>query len=72
MAIARAIAHNPSLILADEPTGELDMARGAEIIRLLKEISRDGVGVVVATHDLTVAESADVVMELSDGTFVSR
>ncbi len=73
VAIARAIAHRPALILADEPTGELDMAKGVEIINLLKEIaSRDGVGVVVATHDSAIAEIADMTMELSDGTFVNR
>lgn len=72
IAIARAIAHRPALILADEPTGELDMANGAEIISLLKDIaSRDGVGVVVATHDLAVTEVADVTRELSDGTFTN-
>ncbi|MBA7522425.1 Lipoprotein-releasing system ATP-binding protein LolD [subsurface metagenome] len=73
VAVARAIAHRPALILADEPTGELDRAKGSEIINLLKEIaSRDGVGIVVATHDLAIAEIADITKELSDGTFVSR
>jgi putative ABC transport system ATP-binding protein len=72
VAIARAIAHRPVLILADEPTGELDMANGAEIIRLLKQIANEeNVGIVVATHDMAVAEIADVAMELSDGTFVT-
>jgi putative ABC transport system ATP-binding protein len=71
VAIARAIAHRPALILADEPTGELDMANGTEIVNLLKEItSRDSVGVVVATHDLAITEVADITRELSDGTVV--
>jgi len=72
VAIARAIAHRPALILADEPTGELDMANGTEIIRLLKEIANEeNVGIVVATHDMAVAGIADVKMEISDGVFVT-
>jgi len=72
VAIARAIAHRPALILADEPTGELDMANGTEIIRLLKEIANEeNVGIVVATHDMAVAGIADVKMEISDGAFVT-
>ncbi len=72
VAIARALAHRPSLILADEPTGELDLARSQAIFSLLKEIATsENVGVVVATHDLIMAEIADATLEISDGTLVA-
>lgn len=72
VAIARAIAPHPSLILADEPTGELDLTTGTEIFNLLKQITRkEGVGIVVATHDTAMAKITDESHELSDGTFVS-
>lgn len=72
VAIARAMVHRPSLILADEPTGELDLATGAAIFNLLKQITtEEGVGIVVATHDVAMAKIADVSRELSDGTFIN-
>ena len=72
VAVARALAHRPALILADEPTGELDLAKGAEIISLLKEIAtEENVGIVVATHDEAMAEIADVTRQISDGTFIT-
>jgi len=72
LAIARALVHQPSLILADEPTGELDLATGQSIFKLLKDISsHENVGIVVVTHDLAMATYADEVKNISDGTFIS-
>ena len=72
VAIARSLVNKPSLILADEPTGELDSASGEEIVRLFSRIvHEDGVTVIMSSHDPSVEELADVVYELSDGQVVS-
>jgi ABC-type lipoprotein export system ATPase subunit len=71
VAIARALVKHPTLILADEPTGQLDSLTGASIIALLKEIAtQTGVTVVVASHDPNVHEAADWIFELKDGRLV--
>lgn len=71
VAIARAIVHKPPLILADEPTAELDSATAKTIFSLLAQVVlRDRVTVVVATHDRTVLDVAQRVLELRDGTLV--
>jgi len=71
VAIARAIAPRPSLILADEPTGELDSATGQQILTLFRRIAdRDGTTVLIATHDLAVDAFADEVVHLEDGRIV--
>jgi peptide/nickel transport system ATP-binding protein len=68
VAIARALVKRPTLILADEPTGQLDSVTGASVIALLKEIvAREGVTVVVASHDPNVHEAADQIFGLRDG-----
>jgi ABC-type lipoprotein export system ATPase subunit len=73
VAIARAIAPHPSLILADEPTGELDTATGQQILSLFRRIAdRDGTTVLIATHDLAVDAFADEVVHLEDGRVVER
>jgi len=71
VAIARALVKQPTLILADEPTGQLDSLTGASIIALLKSIATQaGVTVVVASHDPNVHEAADWLFELKDGRLV--
>jgi ABC-type lipoprotein export system ATPase subunit len=71
VAIARALVNRPSLILADEPTGNLDSRTGEEIVRLLLEIRAErGVTLVVATHDARLADRADRVVNLVDGLVV--
>lgn len=66
--IARAIANNPEVIIADEPTGNLDSKKGAEIVDLLKKLnSQAGITLIVITHDMTVARQAKRVIEIHDG-----
>lgn len=68
--IARAIIHEPSLILADEPTGSLDIKNGEEVIATLKEISSEGRTVILVTHNIEDAKKADYIIELADGEVV--
>jgi ABC-type lipoprotein export system ATPase subunit len=68
VAIARALATHPTLILADEPTGELDSANGRQILALFRYIvEKEGVTVILATHDPMIEEYAHVVYDLGDG-----
>ena len=71
IAIARALANKPSILFADEPTGNLDGKSGREVLALLKYVSAEfGITLILVTHDLGVAEQADRVLTLADGTVV--
>ncbi|MEU9028901.1 ABC transporter ATP-binding protein [Streptomyces sp. NPDC048383] len=73
VAVARALANEPALIIADEPTGQLDAETGRSIMRLLRAVVRsEGVTALVATHDPTMIELADRVVELRDGRIVTE
>ena len=67
VAIARALANRPQLLLADEPTGELDEATGAQIAALLDRVNADGTALVIVTHDPTLADRAARVLMMRDG-----
>ena len=68
VAVARALAHRPALVLADEPTGDLDAATGARVLDLLENLAREEGGtLLVVTHDPAPLSRADVVFRLSDG-----
>ncbi len=67
VAIARALVHNPDIILADEPTGNLDSKNGLEVMSILKKIADDGKTVIMVTHNLEYAKLGDVVITLKDG-----
>lgn len=67
VAIARALANRPRLILADEPTGELDQATGEAIARLFDRLHQDGTAVVVVTHDPSIAGRAGRILRMRDG-----
>ncbi len=72
IAIARALANKPSILFADEPTGNLDAKSGKEVLSLLKLVSKElGVTLILVTHDLHVAEQADRIITLEDGAVVS-
>jgi putative ABC transport system ATP-binding protein len=70
VAIARALVMEPALLLADEPTGELDAATGADVIALLARLNADGTTVVVVTHDENLANAAKRVVHMRDGQVV--
>ena len=73
VAIARALAPRPRLLLADEPTGQLDAETGKQIMRLLRSVVRsEGVTALLATHDLTLMDIADSVLHLTDGTILQE
>jgi putative ABC transport system ATP-binding protein len=71
VAIARALVTNPGILLADEPTGNLDSATGREIMGLFNELHTRGNTLIVVTHEQSIADHADRVVRLSDGDIVN-
>src|SRR5690606_1050833 len=71
VSIARALMNGGQVILADEPTGALDSASGREVMQILRELHRDGHTVILVTHEPTIAEQADRIIEISDGEIIS-
>lgn len=73
VAIARAISHKPRLLLADEPTGELDTHLGLQVVKVFKDLVREeGLTVVMSTHDPNMTEIADHVFTLEDGEIIDE
>ncbi|MBN2214008.1 MAG: ABC transporter ATP-binding protein, partial [Bacteroidales bacterium] len=72
VAVARAVVADPKLILADEPTGNLDSKNGEEVMRLLEELNREGTTIIMVTHSPAHAERAQRVVHLFDGHIVTE
>lgn len=67
VAIARAISNNPSIILADEPTGSLDQKNGAIVMEILKGLHKRGVSIIMVTHDISLSKYSTQVIQIADG-----
>jgi putative ABC transport system ATP-binding protein len=72
LAIARALVNDPELVLADEPTGNLDSGSTTEVLRLFEELRADGQTLVIVTHDARTAATADRMISMRDGAFVDE
>lgn len=72
VAIARAIVNNPAVILADEPTGNLDTKTAKEIIRIFQELNRDGATILMVTHEREIAEYSKKIIHLRDGKVIDE
>ncbi len=71
VAIARALINNPTLILADEPTGNLDSASAGEIVAILHQLNQDGITIVMVTHEMDIAAQTKRIIRLRDGQIIS-
>ena len=71
VSVARALCGNPSLILADEPTGALDSKSGVEIMQMIHDLHKDGNTIVIITHDLSIAKQAERIITIRDGKITS-
>jgi len=71
VAIARALVNNPAIILADEPTGNLDSRSGDEVMKILKKLNKEGHTIVIVTHDEQVAKEAERIVQIKDGQILS-
>lgn len=71
VAIARALINDPSVIFADEPTGNLDSKNGHEVVEILKKLNREGRTIVIVTHDLELAKVARRIIKIFDGQIIS-
>ena len=72
VAIARALVNRPSVLLADEPTGNLDSAAARDVVGVLRERSEEGQAIILVTHDLRVASAAHRVIRMRDGAIVGE
>ena len=68
VSIARALVRNPAVILADEPTGALDSKAGEQIMEIFRNLSKEGMTIIMITHNRSIAQTADRVLQVSDGT----
>lgn len=72
VSVARALAADPKIIIADEPTGNLDSKKGVEIINLLRELNKKGITLIIITHDIGIARQAHRVVSIQDGKLAQR
>lgn len=72
VAIARALANRPKIILADEPTGALDSENGKSIMKILKDLNKDGATVIIVTHDKNIAKECNREIVMKDGRIIDE